>query len=108
MGKRYLLSAIIVFFSVFTYAQNYDLDIRWKVIDTPVIFPDNFTDWIKRNIGEKYSGYNNLTNKILTIRNHYGIVFMIMLAYPYDIFENKVSIISKELKKLEYINDIRT
>ena len=63
MGKKYFLLGIIVFHSVFTYAQNYDLDLRWKVIDTPVIFPDNFTDWIKRNIGEKYSGYNNLTNK---------------------------------------------
>ena len=38
--------------------------IRWNHVvprcnplrDTPVIFPDNFTDWIKRNIGEKYSG----------------------------------------------------
>jgi len=63
MGKKYFLLGIIVFHSVFTYAQNYDLDLRWKVIDTPVIFPDNFTDWIKRNIGEKYSGYNNVTNK---------------------------------------------
>ncbi|MFZ9221363.1 MAG: hypothetical protein ACO22Y_07595 [Sediminibacterium sp.] len=65
MGKKYLLLAIIVFFSVFTYAQNYDLDLRWKVIDTPVIFPDNFTDWIKRNIGEML-GHSNVV-----ITEHY-------------------------------------
>jgi hypothetical protein len=64
----------------------------------------------KENINMYFTGYNfsdNLTNKILTIRNHYGIVLMIMLAYPYDIFENDVSIISKELKKLEQNLNLR-
>ena len=46
-----------------TIEKNYDLNLRWKVIDTPVIFPVNFVDWIKRNIGDSYSGYNNITNK---------------------------------------------
>jgi len=63
MWKRYLLSGIILLNSVFIYAQNFDLDLRWKVIDTPVVFPDDFNGWIKRNIGENYSGYNNQTNK---------------------------------------------
>jgi hypothetical protein len=58
----------------------------------------------KENISLYFTEYNfseELTNKILTIRNHYGIILLIMLAYPFDIFENDLSLISKELKKLE-------
>lgn len=63
MVRRFIFLFLFVFFYGFVYAQNYDLDLRWKVVDTPLIFPDNFNEWISRNIGEKYSGYNNLTNK---------------------------------------------
>ena len=58
----------------------------------------------KENISLYFTEYNfseNLTNKILTIRNHYGIILLIMLAYPFDIFENELSLFSKELKKIE-------
>lgn len=55
------------------------------------------------NISLYFTEYNfsdSLADKILTIRNHYGIILLFLLAYPYDLFENELSIFSKELKKL--------
>lgn len=62
------------------------------------------------NISLYFTEYNfseNLADKILTIRNHYGIVLLVMLAYPSNIFANDVSLFSKELKKLEQNFNLR-
>ena len=56
-----LLVSLISFYSGFS--QNVDSEIRWKVVDTPLIFPSNFSDWISRNVGTTFTPYNNFTNR---------------------------------------------
>lgn len=55
----------------------------------------------------EYNFSENLTDKLLTIRNHYGIVILFLLAYPYELFDNDIMIFSKELKKIEKIFNLR-
>lgn len=55
------------------------------------------------NISLYFSEYNFsecLADKILTIRNQYGIILLFMLAYPYDLFQDDLFIFSQELKKI--------
>lgn len=56
------------------------------------------------NISLYFSEYNfseQLADKILTIRNKYGIMLFFLLAFPFDIFTDDLKIFSQELKLIE-------
>lgn len=61
--RKFLLFILLHAYITSIYAQPVDLNIRWKVIDTPLVFPSNFTDWIRRNVGTTFTPYNNFTNR---------------------------------------------
>lgn len=44
------LTVIFIFIGLPVFSQTFDDDIRWNVVDSPLVFPSNFKDWIFRNL----------------------------------------------------------
>jgi hypothetical protein len=56
------------------------------------------------NISLYFSEYNfsdQLADKILTLRNQYGIMLIFLLAFPFDTFTDDLCLFSKELKNIQ-------